>query len=441
MSAKILLNGSPLQRQSWLMNHVADLMLRDSYTLGWRGPNSDAMVHNIISRKARSGRMDDNGHIVNLPFTLGLHGAALMGDGRGVGRGEILKQLNSRIHCQRFRKSTNVANAYDAQDAGNNFDEVSYASRLLTEYFVKWEDQWIFDALSGIAIRPEGGTNGGMHQRPSHGFIYGSGSRGSGAGAVATFGYDALNEIETAAMTGSGFHYGDERMPMGMPGMYRGKGMKKMARGMMRPVAKDCLYFVCDKHVTRLLKSDSGFQNVMQNADMRGDNVLIRGLQGFKQDSLKIIEVQTAHGRINDPTRNVGLVNDAVAWGNNVETDSAFERDQVEVSVQGLRQFDGNGYWSGQENFGVAQTGQATAHQERWSRCYLLGMNAVQLASSTIPWVATQSEDHGDEVSVQLQNFLAVQKTILKTEKGGELPNAPVADIDFGAITVDIRTQ
>ena len=441
MSAKPLINGSPLQRQSWLMNHVADSMLRNSYTMGWRGPNSDSIVHNIMSRRARSGNDSDMGHIINLPFTLGLSGAALMGDGRGAGKGEAAKQLNSRIHCQRFRKSTTLANAYDAQDAGNMFDEVSYHSRLLTEYFVKWEDQWIFDTLSGIALRPEGGTNGGMHQRPTHGFIFGSGDRGSGSGAVASFGYDELNQIETAAMTGSGFTYGGTRIPMGMPGMYMAKGMKRTSRKMMKPVASDCLYFVCDKHVTRLLKSDSGFQNVMQNADMRGDNVLIRGLQGFKQDSLKIIEVQSAHGSISDPTRNVGLVNNATAWGNNVETDVAFTRDKVGVSVQGLRQFDGNGYWSGQDNFGVQQSGSTTAHLERWSRCYLLGMNAVQYASSTIPWIATQSEDHGDEVSVQLQNFLAVQKTILKAEKAGDFDSAVTTDIDFGAITVDIRTQ
>ena len=136
----------------------------------------------------------------------------------------------------------------------------------LGDLFVRFKDQALFDAAQGLIT-----TNQDVVQTPTHIIDLGT-----------TFNWNTLVDIEKTLKTSTGFSTGGVRRPLKPYTMSNGE-----------PV----WLYVIDAAMAAILRKDtSGYQNVLKDADMRGDgNRLLKGVIG-KIGSLLIMEAPNFFG-------------------------------------------------------------------------------------------------------------------------------------------------
>ena len=406
MASQILRIGSPQSQRRWANVLMYESAAR-SYTMAFKGNSADAVMpfYNIDGMGLVGGPSGGrNGHQIVIPMTGELDNASIAGDKSVTGTGERLKLYHSVLQTGRFRKIVEVSNDFNAVDAGVPFDDQSYVRQQLEKGWMKEFDQYVFDALQGTGLREDGGT-----QRPTH-ILEFAGSTNNGT-FTPSFGYNELQDVKNIAIEGDGFTSGGSRVPLSNASMMGSGGSTIM----------EDLYFIVDNAVANILAKDAGFQRVMQSGDVRGpQNTLLRGVQDLKIENMKVVVMPRAFGEsrqslaLSDSNPNAGL-----------------NRDGLRIERCGMRVRDENDFW----------TGQTMTGSQRWSRCLLVGANALQYGMSVAPDLKFQERQLGDNNILGLKNTIGVQKTRFTAENAGDNVDAKIDGVDYGIITVDIRTK
>lgn len=365
--------GSELKRKKWMREGLVQAKSKSFWT-PFTGATSDSIIVQANNASASEG------HTVVFDYDGNLSGKAIKGKETAFGKGEAKKKFSNTLTVERFRLVADNGDAFDAVDVGDlSLSQHEDSRTKLADLFIRWKDQMVFDSVQGVA-----------GQAPSHIVDVGS-----------TFDYNTLLDIETYVKTASGFTTGGSlaRSPL-YPYM--------MADG--RPM----YLFVVDTFMANKLKRSAGYQALVYNADVRGnENRAIKGIIG-KLGNLIVVEAD-------------------VFFGYTGHTNTTINPEDSEVEIAGMRRYDSNGNWTGQTDFNPALALK--------SRGLILGKNAVQMGFGKMPDYKWQlSEDFGIKSESALEVWMKTQKTKLIVETD-DYKAARLGGFDFGVIAIDCETD
>jgi len=385
--------GSDLQRKKWMREGLIHSAAK-SFWAAYTGRSSDSVVYQ------ENNENSSEGHTVVFDFSGKLSGKAIKGKDTAYGKGEIKRKFSDKITVERYRIPVDNGDKFDGVDIGDlSINEHSDSRSKLSDLFVRWKDQMIFDAALGAY-----GT------APTH--IYKL--------TAATFTYNNLMDIETAVKTGKGFY-----SPSATGAITTNLAGRRAPLEPFRLENGEAVWlFLIDSYMAKLLKQSSGYQTIVINADIRGNNNrAITGVIG-KLGNLIIIEAPEFFGY--------------------TEGAGAFNLNETEVEIAGIRKYTTDGTidattpltgWEGQEAF---DTDSATA-AKLMSRGLILGQGAVQTAFGKMPdYKFQESTDFGITSQSAVEFWCDTKKTNLKLEGGSVYKAAKITGIDYGVIAVDI---
>lgn len=361
---------SDLKRKSWMREGLIQSAHKSFWT-PLSGSNMDGIVYQANNGSAKSG------HTVVFDFNGNLSGKAIKGRDEAYGKGEQKRKFSDKITVDRYRLVVDNGDEFDGVDIGDlTITQHSDSRKKLSDLFHRFKDQALFDAAQGTA-----------GQSPTHIIDMDS-----------TFGYSTLLDIERTLKTSKGFSTGGIRRPL--EGYTIGDG---------RPV----WMFIMDAAMAGMLRKDSNYQNLVFNADVRGNNNrAIKGVFG-KIGQLMLIEADQFFG----DTEGTGVIG----------------LNKTGVEIAGLRQKDSNGVWTGQDGFNY--------DGDLYSRGLLLGSGALQIAFGKQPDYKNQaSQDFKITSESACEFWMNTQKTVLSAENS-DYKQAKIADIDYGVIAVDVQVQ
>lgn len=379
MTTAVLSLSSDLKRKRWLREGMVQAASK-SFWSPLSGNTSDAVVYQVNNTSAKEG------HTVVFDYSGNISGKAIKGKEQAYGKGETKRKFSDKITVERYRLVVDNGDEFDAVDIGDlNISQHSDSRAKLSDLFIRWKDQAIFDAAQGLLT-----TNQGA-QLPTHIIDLGT-----------TFTFDTLTDIETTIKTSNNFDTGSIRRPLDV---YQTKD------------GEPCWLFIMDAAMAALLRKDtSGYQTMMAQADVRGsNNRLIKGIIGRIGSMLIVVANQF-----------FGTVSGSVAgWG----------LDDSEVEISGLRQYDGSdpatATWTGQSGFSYSS---ADLH----SRGLIMGAGALQLAFGKHPdYKWEPSKDFGITSESALEVWMETQKTNM-TAENTDYEAAKIANLDYGIIAVDL---
>ena len=373
--------NSDLVRKKWMREGL----IQGASTSFWSpmtGNSRDAIVYQENNENSGSG------HTVVFDFDGNLSGKGIKGKNTARGKGEQKKKFSDKITVERYRLVVDNGDKFDGVNIGDlSINEHSDSRKGLADLFVRFKDQGIFDSAQGNLITQQDGK-----QAASHSIDLGS-----------TFNFNTLLDIEKTLKTSQGFSTGGIRRPL-VP--YRTDGNRPM------------WLYVIDSAMANILRKDTdGFQQLMAQGDVRGNNNRnINGVIG-RLGQLVIVEADQFFGE----TEGTGTT----GWG----------LDDSEVELSGLRQYDStNNAWTGQEGFDYSTSTLR-------SRGLLLGAGALQLAFGKMPDYKWKSSDDFDITSESAMEFwMEARKTHLKAENE-EYKQAKIANIDHGVIVTDLKVS
>jgi hypothetical protein len=368
---------SDLKRKAWIREGLIQAASK-SFWMPFTGGSMSSVIYqeNDISAGA--------GHTVVFDFEGNIKGKAIKGKNTAFGRGEQKRQFSDKITVDRYRLVVDNGDKFDGVDVGNlNITEHADSRSKLGDLWIRFKDQMIFDAMQG-----------NLGQAPSHVIDLGT-----------SFTFGNVLDIEKVIKTSNGFSTGSTRRPLDAYTMKDGRKV---------------WLFIIDAAMENLLRKDtSGFQTIMAQSDVRGeDNRNIKGVLG-RIGQLLIVSAEQFFGSTTGTATNWGL-------------------DASEIEISGLRQYSGadptTSAWTGQSSFNYSST---TLH----SRGVILGNAAVQLAMGKMPDYKIQaSQDFAISSESALEFWTAVRKTNM-TAENDDYTAAKVAGLDFGCIAVDVEVQ
>ena len=382
MTTAVLALSSDLKRKRWMREGMIQAASK-SFWSPLTGSSKDGVVYQVNNTSAKEG------HTVVFDYSGNISGKAKKGKEQAYGHGETKRKFSDKVTVDRYRLVVDNGDEFDAVDIGDlKISQHSDSRSKLSDLFVRWKDQALFDAAQGLLT-----TNQGV-QAPTHIIDLGT-----------TFTFDELTDIETTLKTSNGFDTGSVRRPLDV---YQTKD------------GEPCWLFVIDAAMAALLRKDtSGYQTMMAQADVRGNgNRLIKGVIG-KIGSMMIVVADQFFGQ---------TALEVTGWGLN----------DSEVEISGLRQYAGadpaTAPWTGQSTFDYS-------HANLHSRGLILGAGALQLAFGKHPDYHWQpSEDFGITSESALEVWCETQKTKL-TAENTDYEAAKVANIDYGVVAVDVEVQ
>ncbi len=368
--------GSVLERRQWMLEGLVQKSAT-SWWAGLKGSSKDSVV--FVTTDASKG----SGHEVVFQFGGNASGAGKVDKERLRGNEEQKKQFSDKIRVRRIRHGLDNGDEFDAINIGNQPLSTHANSRnLLADWYVRQNDQWLFDCAQGVAngetlthiVRPNG--------------------RATIADLVSTdtFSYEFLVKLEKIIKSSKGYTTGDKRRRL-EPFEFSG-GLRKYL-------------LVIDAKQAEDLALDQTFQDIISNGDVRGnDNRLIRGVIGTFR-SFVIVEADDFMG-----------------------TTASRTISKSEVEVPGLRQVTEDGLFTGETGFDTA--GKIVA-----SRAVVLGAGALQCAFGRQPdYKYEASDDYGITSGSAIELWTNAQATILKAENG-EYNEAKVSGFQYGIVAVD----
>lgn len=374
---------SELRRKKWMREGLIQAASK-SFWSPLTGTTRDSIVFQVNQESAAEG------HTVVFDFDGNLSGRAIKGKEQAYGNGEQKRKFSDKVTVERYRLVVDNGDKFDGKDIGDlNINEHSDSRAKLGDLFVRFKDQAIFDAAQGNLNTLNDGV-----QTPTHVIDLGT-----------TFTYGQLIDIETILRTSNGFSTGSVRRPLEPYILSNGE-----------PV----WLFVIDAAMAKLLRKDtSGYQAVMQAADVRGnENRAIKGLIG-RVGRLLIVEASQFFGQTTGTT-------------------TGWDLSASNIEIAGLRQYSGaspaSAPWTGQEGFSYSSS---NLH----SRGLILGNGGIQTAFGKQPDYKWQpSQDFGIKSESALEVWMEARKTIL-TAENGDYNQAKVAGVDHGVVAVDVEVQ
>lgn len=361
--------SSDLKRKKWMREGLVQAKSKSFWT-PFTGQTADSIVVQANNMNAAEG------HTVTFDYDGNLAGKAVKGKDTAFGKGEQKKKFSSSLTVQRYRLVVDNGDAFDGVEIGAmDLTEHEDSRAKLGDLYVRFKDQALFDTAQGLR-----GVS------PSHVIDLGT-----------TFDYNSLLDIEQYVKTARGFTTGGTRTPL---------KPYKLADG--RPM----WLFVVDTLMAAKLKKSSGYQTLVINADVRGnENAAIKGVIG-KLGSLLIVEADTFFG--------------------SSDTAGALDLSDTSVEISGLRLKDSAGLWTGQTGYSAAT--------DQISRGLIMGANALQLGYGKMPDYKFQaSQDFGITSESALEVWMETQKTRLLAETE-DYAQAKLAGFDYGVIAVDCKT-
>ena len=385
--------GSDIERKKWLREGLVQ-----AASMSFWGPYTGNSSNSIVYQVNNEGAGD--GHTVVFDYSGKISGKAIKGKDTAYGKGEVKRKFSDKITVERYRIPVDNGDKFDGVNIGDlTINEHSDSRGKLSDLFIRWKDQMVFDALQG-----------GTDTAPSH--IYDLGT---------TFTYNDLLSIETAVKTGKGFKTASATGALTTTAAGR--------RAPLEPFRLDngesIWLFAVDSFMAEKLKASSGYQTIVINADVRGNNN--RTLSGVigKIGRLVIVEASDFFGF--------------------TEGTGAFGMDDSEIEIAGMRKYTTDGTidattpltgWEGQDAF---ETDSATA-AKLMSRGLILGQGAVQMAFGKMPdYKFQESNDFGITSESAVEFWTEAKKTNLKLEGGAVYKSAKLTGLDFGVIAVDIK--
>lgn len=384
MSTAVVPYGSELKRKAWMREGL----VQSSHKSFWSSMTGNSMESVVFQAKNDSAA---SGHTVVFDFDGNLSGSARKGKESAYGTGEQKRKFSDKLTVERYRLVVDNGDEFDGVDIGSiNLTTHSDSRSKLSDLFMRWKDQALFDVAQGLCI-----TQNGVTQTATHVIDLGT-----------TFNWNTLIDIERQIKTGRGFTTGGVRAPL-KP--YRTSS------------GEDVWLFMVDSDMAAMLKKDtSGYQNILRSADVRGDgNRLIKGVIG-KIGALYIVEAP-------------------IFFGATAGSVSGWNFNQFNVEISGLRQYQGanpaTAVWSGQAGFNYSGS---NIH----SRGLILGAGALQLAFGKQPDYRFQaSDDFAIKSESCVEFWMEAQKTKLKLESGDNYNMAKISEQDFGVIAVDVQVS
>lgn len=378
--------GSELQRKRWMRQGLVQSASR-SFWNPMTGTSADSVVFQANNENSAEG------HTVVFDFDGNLSGKATKGKETAYGKGEQKKKFSDKIVVERYRLPVDNGDAFDGVDIGDlSITQHSDSRSKLSDLFVRFKDQALFDAAQGNIV-----VNGEGAQSPTHVIDLGT-----------TFTWNQLLDLETTLKTSQGYSTGGVRRPINPYRTRRGDMGSELPLWIL----------VIDSAMANVLRKDtSGYQTMIRNADIRGqNNRAFTGIIG-QVGSLLVIEAPQFFGY---------TAGTKTGWGLN----------DYGVEIAGLRQYAGaspaTAIWTGQEGFNYASS---TLH----SRGIILGTGALQIAFGKQPDYKWQpSQDFAIKSESALEVWMEVRKTKLIAENG-DYNQAKVAGIDHGVIAVDLQ--
>lgn len=381
---------SDLKRKRWMREGLIQAASTSFWT-PFTGNTKDAIVYQENNENSKAG------HTVVFDYDGNLSGKAIKGKETAFGKGEQKKKFSDKITVDRYRLSVDNGDKFDGVDIGDlTINEHSDSRNKLGDLFVRFKDQALFDAAQGNITTLDDGL-----QSPSHIIDLGT-----------TFTFDDLLEIEKVLKTSNGFDTGGVRRPLDSYKMSKGD------KGKYGYLNK--WIFIIDSAMAALLRKDTaGYQTIMKDSDIRGQNN--RNISGvFGQiGALMIIEADHFFGETEGTTQGWGL-------------------DDSEVEICGMRQYAGadptTAAWTGQTGFDYADV---NLH----SRGLILGRSALQIAFGKQPdYKYQESQDFGIKSESAVEFWMETRKCHLKNENE-KYKAAKVSDLDYGVVAVDVEVQ
>lgn len=370
MPTNVVDRNSDLVRKKWMREGLIT-KASESIFAPFMGNSKESIVYQANNSNA------GDGHTVVFDYDGNLRNRAIKGKDTAYGKGEQKKKFSDKITVERYRLVVDNGDEFDAVDVDNLATAQHGDSRSkLGDLFIRFKDQSLIDAAQG-----------NLGTTPSHIIDL-----------TATFDIAALTDIETKLKTGTGFDTGSTRRP---PMPFKTMDGKKM------------WLFAVDAAMAAVLKKSSGYQSLVYNGDVRGnDNRAISGIIG-KLGNLIIVEWDNFFGET-----------DAGTWGLNGS----------DIELAGLRQYDSvNTAWTGQADFDYASTLR--------SRGVIMGAGALQMAFGKQPdYKFQESNDFGIKSESAVEFWMDAKKTRLLAENT-DYAAAVVAGIDYGVIAVDLTVQ
>jgi Protein of unknown function (DUF4043) len=368
--------SSDLKRKAWVREGLVQASSK-SFWSPMTGTSKDAVVFQANNMNA------SDGNTVVFDYDGNLAGKSIKGKETAFGKGEQKRKFSNKINVERHRLVVDNGDKFDSKDVGDlSLAEHADSRAKLGDLFIRWKDQMIFDAGCGLL------NSSGAAQTPTH--IIDTGT---------TFDFNTLLDIERTLKSSVGFTTGGVRRPLDPYMLQDG-----------RPV----WLMVMDPQMSALLKKSSGYQSLVYNADVRGnENRAFKGVFG-KIGSLILMETDNFFGATDSAAASFGI-------------------QDTSVEIAGLRQKDAAGLWTGQTGFSYAG--------DLISRSLILGAGAMQIAFGQMPDYKFQaSSDFGITSESALEVWVNAQKTKLLAEND-DYAAAKVAGTDWGVVAIDCKTR
>lgn len=390
MTTGVVSLTSDLKRKKWMREGLIQAASTSFWT-PFTGNTKDAIVYQENNESSGSG------HTVVFDYDGNLTGKGVKGKDTAFGKGEQKKKFSDKITVERYRLVADNGDSFDGVDIGDlTINEHSDSRNKLGDLFVRFKDQAIFDAAQGNYATQNSGA-----QAPSHIIDLGT-----------TFTFNQLVEIEKVIRTSNGFDTGGVRRPLDPYNMGRGDGGKY---GSMQKWV-----FVIDSAMASILRQDTaGYQTIMKDADIRGQNN--RNISGVFGTIGSMVIVEAPH-----------------FFGETAGTATGWGLEDSEVEICGLRQYSGadptTAAWTGQTGFDYADV---NLH----SRGLILGKGALQIAFGKQPdYKYQESQDFGIKSESAVEFWMETRKLNM-TAENDKYKQAKVSGLDYGVIAVDLEVQ
>jgi hypothetical protein len=369
-TAQLNLND-PLERKRWVKQQlVIAANSRANLFRGYVGGSAQSIIYRssmTASNAMQSVIFDFDGFLSNPP---------IVGKQRAVGKGEAQKHFSDQLHLNfyRFVRDNGWRVEASAYDKVNNTKH-TYAMSQLANLNTRFYSQTLSDAFQGVLKGCE----------PTH--IVRPNNKAKTADLTATDKptLSFLNKLEEVAQMGWGFSEGvsETRLPL-IPGTASGR-----------------YTLLVDQLFPILLREDPAFRELIQYADVRGNNNrLLRGYIGTI-GNLDIVTVPMAHGFM--VSREFG--------GSG-------------VMLPGFRFLNKNGAVTGEKNFSIKD--------ELIGRGVIIGQSALRLASGPAPEYVYEEYDAKEFSESILRAFMNVAPVRYREHNGDYSTN--ITGYNFGMI-------
>lgn len=374
MTTGVVSLTSDLKRKKWMREGLVQAASK-SFWNAYQGNTKDSIVFQANNSNAKDG------HTVVFDFDGNLSGKAVKGKDTAYGKGEQKRKFSDKITVDRYRLVVDNGDDFDAVDIGDlSISQHTDSRTKLGDLFIRFKDQMLFDAAQGL-----------VGQAPSHTIDLGT-----------TFTYNDLIDLSNIIKTSRGFTSGGVRRPL---------EPFRTADG--QPI----WLFVIDSAMKTILLQDSTAQNVLKDADIRGNNNrLISNIIG-KVGNLLLVEAPNFFG---------ATTGSVPGWG--------FEDSNIEIA--GLRQYSSatptTSPWTGQATFNYAS---GTVH----SRGLIMGAGALQIAFGKMPDYKFQASQDFAIKSESAVEFWTQSQKCNMTAENTDYEEAKIASLDYGVVAVDLE--